>query len=256
MGIQKAIGRQWGFRKWPFSTRPDGKLFCAVEPHATAFRVGLDRLLHRRTCCLVLGGRGSGRSSLLLALQRALAAHQLEAPCYAHANQAGVDFVGRAPKETMNGESPLLLDDVPHHVLLSAIRKPLQLPPGSVLVGPLLGSLLEGPALKSDYLTVVQLRPWSPEEAAEVIRGRLTRCGGTGEIFEPHAMRLLWEQSAGHPRRLITLAGWALVVAAQQNASVVQARHMQEAYEEVTQLPQWLVARSQVEQHATGARDD
>ena len=86
-------------------------------------------------------------------------------------------------------------------------------------------AILRRPNLSDRVALWIDLAPLRESEAAGLVEHRLRTAGYRGERspFDEDAMREMWRESGGLPRRLVALAREALEVAAERNATIVTA---------------------------------
>lgn len=85
-------------------------------------------------------------------------------------------------------------------------------------------------ALDQRVTTIARLAPLSLDEAREYVRIRLEAAGARNQpLFEEDAVTLLFDASAGVPRRLNRIASAAMIVAASRKRQLVSAQDVSDA---------------------------
>jgi len=84
----------------------------------------------------------------------------------------------------------------------------------------------------------IDLMPWNVREVDEFLADSLSAAGRDEPAFTPSAVERLTDLSDGIPRHITRLAGLALVAAAGQRATMVEADTVQAAHDELSPLGQ------------------
>ena len=250
----------WGATQLPFGA-------AAPKPYAsqsfTDYRRQLEQLVGVRSCGVVYGPHGVGKTLLMEHFLAALPDKRFKTIFLAHSSVTGTDLLrllclelgGKA--RMRRGDNlleirhawrqldriwpVLVLDEAQNFSataleevrLLTCDRRDTQPPFSLVLVGdehllPRLQMAINAPLL--DRLSFcLRLHPWSREELQGYFQARLGEVGIHGVPFEESAIHLLLQAAQGLPRHLNHLAQRALEEAARQNCSSVSSTHVQNA---------------------------
>jgi len=264
--------KYFGLNAPPFDGRPDPRFYYAAPSHAEALAT-LQYTIHAgKTCTLLLGDSGSGKTLLARLLVGALAGragvgwvHGIGQPdqrtdliiCPPN-RRAGDPFNQPGLRHTSLSEwmhsdptatqlSLVVVDNAdalrPIHwqdVLSLVTREVRTLRPLSiVLLGlPSLMDTLEAPALvrlQRRLFRTCHLARLSPQDVAGYVRHRLKVAGaGEREIFTAAALDLLHRFSDGNPALLNQLCDNTLVDAFSEDRAVIDARHVLATVQTIT----------------------
>jgi type II secretory pathway predicted ATPase ExeA len=258
----------WGLSRSPFGGHLDPALFLASASHEEALARLLFLVDHRRRLGLLLGGRGSGKSTVLEVLASRLRKSGVEVVTAGLLGMDDAEFVWTI--STQLGYHPaggparldlwrsirdrltenryqqlatvLLLDDVdeaPRDVLTSITRlAQLDHRPESRLT-----LVLSCQAERMSYLGSrlrelcelrIELDAWIESDTAEFLAASLAQCGCPRPVFTPEAAARLHARAAGVPRRVVQLAELSLVAAAGQGMDEVDEETVEAVAEELS----------------------
>jgi type II secretory pathway predicted ATPase ExeA len=79
----------------------------------------------------------------------------------------------------------------------------------------------------------IDLERWTPEETGEFVQQTLANAGHAGQLFEPRAVERLHELAGGRPRRVGQIADLALIAAAGQQRSSIDAATVETVFREL-----------------------
>lgn len=258
--LETALKTLWGASQMPFCdavNQPYG------SKRLTQLSQQLEQLVAVRSCGMVWGPHGVGKSLLLKHLLERLPEKRFKTIFLAHSSVTGTDLIrllclelGGNPRmrrgdnlleirqalqrleriwpvvvldEAQNFSAPAL-EEVR---LLSCDRRDTQLPFSLVLVGdphllPRLQMGINAPLL--DRLSFcLEVPPWSMEELQGYVQARLEQVGIHCSPLEPSALQLLLQAAQGLPRRLNHLAQRAMEAAVRENSQTLSSAHVQEA---------------------------
>lgn len=257
----------WGLRESPFRSLADARYFYRSATHEEALARLSFLVENRRRLGLLLGAPGSGKTLLLHVLARQL---KESGGSVAMINLLSLDArtllwelaaqLQRNPRDT---ETPfqlwrritdrlaenryqqlptvILLDDAGEaspEVLGQVMRLVRYDPAASSTVTIVLAAqpqalryfgrrVLELAELKID------LECWEPEDTRLFLAESLTKAGAGDALFDPAAAQRLHELARGVPRQVSNLAEMALLAAAGQQLSRVDAATVENVFEEL-----------------------
>jgi general secretion pathway protein A len=265
--LDLAIKALWGASTVPFGA-------ACSQPYQTEtyqdLRHRLLQMLGLRTCGVLTGPNGVGKSYLVGQLLESLPEKAWQVHYLSHATFTGSDLLrtlcrqaGIAPRmsrsdnvaaldshwqELGSRQAVLILEEaqqvgagaLEEIRLLTCARRDTRQPFSLLFVGDdtLLARLrmaVNRPLL-SRLAFSLRLGPLSPSEAAGYLEARLRAAGIHGEPFEAAAVELIVAAAEGLPRQLNHLAGRSLENAVREQSAVIGVTHVHQALE---QLP-WL----------------
>ncbi len=97
----------------------------------------------------------------------------------------------------------------------------------------LVGRLQRVPQLEERLALTCALTPLIQEEASDYITHRLAVAGRETPIFDESALRAIWEQSGGIPRRIDRLCDFSLLVGCAEGRTVITAAEIVGVAEEI-----------------------
>jgi type II secretory pathway predicted ATPase ExeA len=250
----------WGASQAPFAA-------AVARPYASERFTQLSRQLEQwvavRSCGLVHGPHGVGKTLLVQSLLAALPDKRFKTIFLAHSSVTGPDLLrllclelGR-PIRMRRGDNlieirhawqqldrlwpVLVLDEAQNFSalaleevrLLTCDRRDTQPPFSLILIGdeqllPRLQMGINAPLL-ARLSFCLEVPPWSREELQGYVQARLEEAGIHAAPFEEPALHLLLQAAQGLPRLVNHLAQRALEQAAGQNSRTITAAHVQSA---------------------------
>jgi type II secretory pathway predicted ATPase ExeA len=253
-------------RHFRLTSHPFGRSSGGALHRHRGFTEALERLrftIELDGACALIAEPGCGKSLLLGQLADDLHHQNVAVHYFAHATVGPFGLLnvlarkaGLSPKrsraETALVVSQALLDDERKHLLV--VDEAHLLPDDSledlrlltiadfdrkspfllILAGhPSLDERLAEPvhhALDQRITTVARLAPLALDETREYIRLRLSAAGAkAAPLFDDDALSVLFEASAGVPRRLNRIASSAMIVAASRKKTLVAAQDVLDA---------------------------
>lgn len=265
--LDTALKTLWGASHLPFSA-------AVAKPYASQslsqFSRQLEQLVAVRSCGLVYGPHGVGKTLLIQHFLALLPDKRFKTIFLAHSSVTGTDLLrllcrelGRTARmrrgdnlmeirqawQQLDRIWPVLVLDEAQNFstaaleevrLLTCDRRDTQPPFSLVLVGdeqllPRLQMGINAPLL-ARLSFCLELEPWSIEELQGYLQARLQEAGIHTALFEESALHLVLQAARGLPRILNHLAQRALEQAAGQNCRLIASAHVQSAL----QLMPWL----------------
>jgi type II secretory pathway predicted ATPase ExeA len=259
----------FGFRERPFSLSPDPDFIFWSKSHNRAFSVLEYGLMTNAPLTVVTGEVGTGKTTLIQALLQRIE-HEItiglisnaqgdrgdlirwvlnamdvalpEVTDYVALFQHFQDFV---LGEYAAGKRVALIVDEAQNLgpeMLEELRMLTNINSGKdellqiILVGqPELRDLITRPELRQFAQRVTatfHIDPFSRADTHDYIVHRLQHAGGTGEEFEPLAIRHIYEHSEGIPRVINKLCDLSLVYAASSDLTTVGAITVREVFKD------------------------
>jgi general secretion pathway protein A len=256
--------------EFPFSLTPDPRFLFMSRSHREAFDHLLYGIHQRRGFIEVVGGIGTGKTTLCRAILEELEGKVATALIFntflsemellrAINQEFGIDATGKTRKElidvlnrfliqqlTNGGNACLILDECQNLrvSVLEQIRMLSNLETNNekllqiVLVGqPEFHQLLKSQTLSQlDERIQVRsfLEPLTDEDTRTYIVHRITVAGSRGDIqFSDGALRVIYDYSQGNPRRINTLCDRCLLVAYAEGTFAITRKQAQRALEEL-----------------------
>jgi general secretion pathway protein A len=237
----------FGLQKLPFRLAPDPSFIYFSKQHREVMNHFEYALLHDAAFCLVTGDVGSGKTTLIRYLLKALGSRfqvgviadtsrdiqqMMEWVCEAFGLPVeGVSAVGLRRQfrnfllqlQAEKRRALLIVDEAQNLGrrnleelrLLSNINAEDDMLLQVIIVGqPELRTLLTDPRLTQVAQRVsiqIHLGPLNAEETAEFVRHRVRVAGGPDDLFTPNALRLIYLHSRGIPRLVNRLCDIALM---------------------------------------------
>jgi type II secretory pathway predicted ATPase ExeA len=257
----------WGATAWPFGAAVKDAM--ETEAYTRTLR-RLEQCMAVRTCGILWGPNGVGKSRLVKTLVDRLPQKAYHTMILTHSSLTGTDItrylchaqgIGVAQRRSDNimslrklwadqgGIWPVLIFEEAQNLSTSALEELRLLscdrldtqPPFSLLMvgdGALLPRLNMGinRPLLSRMGFCLELSTWTPEQCSEYLGKRLADVGIRENVFDPDAELLLLRIAGGIPRAINHLGQRAFEEAARDRSRQIQAIHVQHALE---QLP-WL----------------
>jgi type II secretory pathway predicted ATPase ExeA len=260
--LDTALKTLWGASQLPFGA-------VVEKPHASeAFketRRRLEQLVAVRSCGLLHGPNGVGKTLLARHFLQGLPDKRYKTLALSHSSVTGTDLLrllcaelGQTPRmrrsdnvllirqgwQQLDRLWPVVMIDEAQNLsataleevrLLSCDRRDTQPPFSLLLVGdeqllPRLQMGVNAPLL-ARLGFCLRLQPWTPAELADYVQARLQEAGVHANPFDAAALQLLLQAGNGLPRLLNHLAQRALEEAAARNSRTVTAGHVQRALE-------------------------
>ncbi len=197
--LDTALKTLWGASHLPFSA-------AVAKPYAShslsQFSRQLEQLVAVRSCGLVYGPHGVGKTLLIQHFLALLPDKRFKTIFLAHSSVTGTDLL---------------------RLLCRELGRSARMRRGDNLMETRLSFCLE-------------LQPWSMEELQGYLQARLQEAGIHTALFEESALHLVLQAAHGLPRILNHLAQRALEQAAGQNCRLIASAHVQSAL----QLMPWL----------------
>lgn len=262
----------FGLRENPFNLNPDPRYFYLSPQHQEALNCLIYGINEKKGFIVITGGVGNGKTTLCRTLLAGLD-NKVETALIFNSSLSDLELLqtinqefgvamtrGRQTKkrclDALNGfllknfaagkQALLLIDEAQHlsHNALEQIRmlsnletdreKLLQI----VLMGqPELQALLSLPSLRqlNERITVrYDLKPLDRKNVQVYIEYRLNMAGGTERIkFSPRAYRLIYNYSAGNPRRINALCDRALLISYAEDGDLIDGRIVKKAVRDV-----------------------
>lgn len=257
----------WGANAWPFTAAVTDVL--ETENYIRTLR-RLEQCMAVRTCGILWGPNGVGKSRLVKALVEHLPQKSYRTMVLTHSSLTGTDItrylchtqgIGVTQRRSDNimalrklwsdldGLWPVLIFEEAQNLstmaleelrLMTCDRLDTQPPFSLLLVGdgalmPRLHMGINRPLL-SRMGFCLELSSWPPELCAEYIGKRLADVGIHENVFDPEAEQLLLRIGAGIPRAINHLGQRSFEEAARNRSRQIRREHVQQALE---QLP-WL----------------
>ncbi len=263
----------FGFKEKPFSVTPDTRYFFSSEKHEEALNCLLFAVLERKGFAVVTGEIGSGKTTVWHALLNklpgstkiALITNSNLTPkqmMIALLEEFEIPYKERWTKikllQVLNqylleqismGCNVVVLIDEAQNLNASVLEevrmlsnletekeKLLQI----ILMGqPELRQILalnELEQLRQRIAVYYHLSPMTDEESFRYIRHRLAVAGTESEFFDNDALRAIYENSCGVPRRINTLCDRALLTGYIRNQKYITAEIIEESAREINEL--------------------
>lgn len=257
----------WGASHMPFGA-------AVAQPYASKtfsqFSRQLEQLVAVRSCGLIWGPHGVGKTLLIQHFLASLPDKRFKTLFLAHSSVTGADLLrllclelGRSARmrrgdnlleirqawQQLDRTWPVVVLDEAQNFsaaaleevrLLTCDRRDTQPPFSLVLVGdeqllPRLKMAINAPLL-ARLSFGLELQPWSMEDLRGYFQSRLQQADIHADLFEESALQLLFQAAQGLPRLLNHLAQRTLAAAVDQNSRSVSSLHVQSAL----QLMPWL----------------
>ncbi len=265
--MEGQLRSQWGASAWPFSAAVKTPL--ESESYLSTLQ-RLEQCMAVRTCGILCGPNGVGKSRLVKALVERLPQKRYRTMVLTHSSLTGTDVIRylchiqgiavaqrrsdnimalRKLWNDLDGLWPVLIFEEAQNLsamaleelrLLTCDRLDTQ-PPFSLLLvgdGALMPRLHMG--INRPLLTrmgfCLELAAWPPELCAKYIGKRLEEVGIHENVFDPDAEQLLVQIAGGIPRAINHLGQRSFEEAARDRSRQIHTEHVQQALE---QLP-WL----------------
>ena len=249
----------FGLQERPFALLPDPSFLYLSKGHSTALTLLRYSLLNRQGFTVVSGEVGGGKTTLINRLLDEMKMGMtvglinfttrsfgdmgewiMMAYGLPYKNKSKVelydDFVQFMIREYAAGRPVVLIVDEAQNLgirgleeirMLSNVNAQKDYLLHVILVGqPELRSLLQSPQLRqlTQRVSVAfHLKRLSDEEVRQYILHRVTHVGGSADLFEPEAIRLIAAASDGIPRLVNTFCDLALVYAYSEEKTTVGA---------------------------------
>jgi type II secretory pathway predicted ATPase ExeA len=258
----------YGLRERPFALLPDPSFLYLSKGHSTALTLLRYSIMNRQGFTVVSGEVGSGKTTLINRLLDELksgitvglinftarsfgemAEWIMMAYGLPYKNKSKVelydDFVQFMIREYAAGRPVVLIVDEAQNLgirgleeirMLSNVNAQKEHLLHVILVGqPELRSLLKAPQLRqlTQRVSVAfHLKPLTDEEVEQYIVHRVTHVGGSADLFNPEAIRLVAAASEGIPRLINTFCDLALVYAFSEEKPTVGAMEVRAVLED------------------------
>lgn len=212
---------RWGLWRYPFPYTPSLSSFIPFGTHGRVLDAALKVLDAGSQFLVVRGSRGTGKTCLISLLA------QISGVDYVPACMFAVDHAGSG------SIAALLVDDgdVQQVAFLRELSQQRNVP--VVVTTRQFTALLCHRSCGRPPAEVVDLRPWTENEAIDALRLAVARAGADSNPFTRGAEVALARLSRGIPRRLARIANLSLVVAAGRDARQVTTRDVHSAASEV-----------------------
>lgn len=258
----------YGLQERPFALLPDPSFLYLSKGHSTALTLLRYSILNRQGFTVVSGEVGGGKTTLINRLLDEMKAGMtvglinfttrsfgdmaewiMMAYGLPYKNKSKVelydDFVQFMIREYAAGRPVVLIVDEAQNLgirgleeirMLSNVNAQKDYLLHVILVGqPELRSLLQSPQLRqlTQRVSVAyHLKRLTDEEVRQYIVHRVTHAGGSAELFEPEAIRLIAAASDGIPRLVNTFCDLALVYAYSEEKTSVGAAEVRAVLED------------------------
>jgi type II secretory pathway predicted ATPase ExeA len=258
----------YGLKERPFALLPDPSFLYLSKGHSTALTLLRYSIMNRQGFTVVSGEVGSGKTTLINRLLDELksgitvglinftarsfgemAEWIMMAYGLPYKNKSKVelydDFVQFMIREYAAGRPVVLIVDEAQNLgirgleeirMLSNVNAQKEHLLHVILVGqPELRSLLKAPQLRqlTQRVSVAfHLKPLTVEEVEQYIVHRVTHVGGSADLFDPEAIRLVAAASEGIPRLINTFCDLALVYAFSEEKPTVGATEVRAVLED------------------------
>ncbi len=258
----------FGLQERPFALLPDPSFLYLSKGHGTALTLLRYSLLNRQGFTVVSGEVGGGKTTLINRLLDEMKTGMtvglinfttrsfgdmgewiMMAYGLPYKNKSKVelydDFVQFMIREYAAGRPVVLIVDEAQNLgirgleeirMLSNVNAQKDYLLHVILVGqPELRSLLQSPQLRqlTQRVSVAyHLKRLTDEEVRQYILHRVTHVGGSAELFEPEAIRLIAAASDGIPRLVNTFCDLALVYAYSEEKPTVGAAEVRAVLED------------------------
>lgn len=260
--------RFYGMQERPFALLPDPAFLFLSKGHSTALTLLRYSIMNRQGFTVVSGEVGSGKTTLINQLldemktgvtvglinftttsfgemaEWIMLAYGLP---YKNKNKVELydDFVQFMIREYAAGRPVVLIVDEAQNLgirgleeirMLSNVNAQKDYLLHVILVGqPELRSLLQSPQLRqlTQRVSVAyHLKRLTDDEVRQYIVHRVTHVGGSADLFEPEALRLVAAASEGIPRLVNTFCDLALVYAFSEEKKTVGAAEVRAVLED------------------------
>jgi type II secretory pathway predicted ATPase ExeA len=267
--LEAQLRSLWGASAWPFTAAVPDALETPVYMHCLR---RLEQCLAVRTCGILWGPNGVGKSRLVKTLVDRLPKKAYRTMILTHSSLTGTDItrylcltqgIGVTQRRSDNimalrklwsdleGQWPVLIFEEAQNLstmaleelrLMSCDRLDTQPPFSLLLIGdgallPRLNMGINRPLL-SRLGFCLELAAWPPEQCATYLGKRLQDVGIRENVFDPEAEHLLLRIAGGIPRAINHLGQRSFEEAARDRSRQIRTEHIQRALE---QLP-WLGA--------------
>ena len=258
----------FGLQERPFALLPDPSFLYLSKGHSTALTLLRYSLLNRQGFTVVSGEVGGGKTTLINRLLDEMKTGMtvglinfttrsfgdmgewiMMAYGLPYKNKSKVelydDFVQFMIREYAAGRPVVLIVDEAQNLgirgleeirMLSNVNAQKDYLLHVILVGqPELRSLLQSPQLRqlTQRVSVAyHLKRLTDEEVRQYILHRVTHVGGSADLFEPEAIRLIAAASDGIPRLVNTFCDLALVYAFSEERTTVGAAEVRAVLED------------------------
>jgi general secretion pathway protein A len=261
----------WGLAETPFAGTLDPRWFVATPGHEEALARALFLIEQQRTCGLLAGPAGVGKSLLLRVVQAECRRFPCECAC--------VDLLGRAARELMwevaaalglgprYGDLPRTLWRMLHdhlssnriadartvllfdHLDRAGVDCPAAIERLAQLAASPENALTVVVAARSDRLSQcfpglprladlrIELRPLGQADAARYVESRIEIAGASRRLFDEAALESVYDETRGNPRDINRLCDVALLAARADESPVVTSDIIAAAAEQCCPVP-------------------